>query len=135
MKNYFYPVIVQKEDVGYSAVVPDIDGCFTEGITQNELFENVLDAIGLCLEDYDVYPEPSKPFDITPQITNEQCVNIVKFNMLEYKKKHDKKAIKKTLTIPAWLNNEAMEHNINFSRVLQEALIDKLGLNSDKINI
>ena len=43
-----------------------------------------------------------------------------------YAKEHFEKAVKKTLTIPAWLNKAAIERNLNFSRILQEALIEKI---------
>lgn len=48
--------------------------------------------------------------------------------MDEYRKKHNNKSIKKTLTIPAWLNTIAEKENVNFSQVLQEALKEKLGI-------
>lgn len=55
-------------------------------------------------------------------------VNIVTVDVEEYAKIHFEKAVKKTLTIPAWLNTAALEQNINFSQVLQEALKAKLNL-------
>jgi hypothetical protein len=48
--------------------------------------------------------------------------------MLAYKKKHSPQAVKKTLSIPSWLNDMAIEKNINFSQTLQDALIDKLDI-------
>ena len=53
-------------------------------------------------------------------------VNIVTVDVAEYAKTHFEKAVKKTLTIPAWLNTAAIEQNINFSQVLQEALKQQL---------
>ena len=49
--------------------------------------------------------------------------------MLAYKKRYHSKAVKKTLTIPEWLNNEAIAMNINFSQVLQDALLKKINSN------
>ena len=51
---------------------------------------------------------------------------IVQFDLYEYNKKHNSKAVKKTLSIPAWLNEEAIALNINFSQVLQDALMEKV---------
>lgn len=47
----------------------------------------------------------------------------------EYQKKHNSRAVKKTLSIPEWLNEEATAMGVNFSQVLQEALLSKLGIN------
>ena len=52
----------------------------------------------------------------------------MEFDLLAYQKKHNAKAVKKTLSIPAWLNEEAMDLGINFSQVLQEALMLKLNI-------
>ena len=59
----------------------------------------------------------------TPQ---EEFVNIVTVDVTEYAKIHFEKSVKKTLSIPAWLNKAALEQNINFSQVLQDALKAKL---------
>lgn len=61
---------------------------------------------------------------------NEYCV-VIEFDMLAYLKRNNSKAVKKTLTIPEWLNEEATALGINFSQVLQEALIQKVRLNSN----
>ena len=53
----------------------------------------------------------------------------MEFNMLEYQRKHSSRAIKKTLSIPEWLNEVAVEMGIKFSQVLQEALMLKLNIN------
>ena len=51
---------------------------------------------------------------------------IVEFDMLEYQKRHNSRAVKKTLSIPAWLNEEATAMGVNFSQVLREALMSKV---------
>ena len=53
---------------------------------------------------------------------------VIEFDMLEYKRRHNSRAVKKTLSIPEWLNEEAMKMGVNFSQVLQEALMVKLGV-------
>jgi len=53
---------------------------------------------------------------------------IVEFDLLEYRKKHSSKSVKKTLSIPEWLNEEAVARGVNFSQVLQDALKLQLGL-------
>lgn len=58
-------------------------------------------------------------------------VNLVSVDVVEYAKIHFEKSVKKTLTIPAWLNKAALQQNINFSQVLQRALINILKPSAD----
>ncbi len=70
-------------------------------------------------------PSPSEPYKITTGM-DEFCV-FIEFDLLAYKKRTNSKAIKKTLSIPEWLNEEATALGFNFSQVLQEALMQKVG--------
>ena len=72
------------------------------------------------------YPEPSKPNKV--KLDEGQFVMLVAFDKLAYDRKYNAKAVKKTLSIPAWLNNMALERNVNFSNLLQRALMSELGL-------
>ena len=91
-----------------------------------------------CQMDGDDIPEPSKLSDINPEAVAKeldpeasQCesfVNMVSVDVASYAKEHFEKSVKKTLTIPAWLNKAALEQNINFSQVLQDALKARLHL-------
>lgn len=124
----FYPVIFTKEDVGYSTTAVDLDGCFSEGDSFEEAYTNIQDAIGLYLEDMEKYPEPSRPESLSQDLGNGKFMCVVEFDDVEYKKRNYTKSVKKTLTIPEWLNNEAERNHINFSGVLQEALKTKLDI-------
>ena len=129
MKRLFYPAVFQKEDDGrYFVFFPDIEGCNTQGNNINDAYEMAFDALGLTLsylEDNKLpIPEPSQPENL--DIDESQVVVIVQFDMMEYLKKHESKAVKKTLSIPSWLNEAAIEQNVNFSQVLQEALMNIL---------
>ena len=128
MKQFFYPVIFEPEEVGVSVYVPDIPGCFTQGDSLEEALDNVQEVIGLMLEDKspEEYPEPSKPNKV--KLDEGQFVMLVAFDKLAYDRKYNAKAVKKTLSIPAWLNNMALERNVNFSNLLQRALMSELGL-------
>ena len=128
MKKFFYPVVFEPEEVGVSVYVPDIPGCFTQGDSLEEALDNVQDAIGLMLEDKtpEEYPQPSKPNQL--RLEDAQFVMMVAFDKLAYDRKYNAKAVKKTLSIPAWLNNLAQERHINFSNLLQRALLNELGL-------
>lgn len=130
MKKFFYPVVFKSEEVGVSVYVPDIPGCFTQGDSLEEALDNVQDAIGLMLEDKapEEYPQPSMPNQL--RLEDAQFVMMVAFDKLAYDRKYNAKAVKKTLSIPAWLNNLAQERHINFSNLLQRALLNELGLKS-----
>lgn len=127
MSKLFYPAIFHPEDTGYSITVPDIDGCFSEGDTMEEAYEMAFDAVGLCLEEYAAngqeYPVPSKVESIKPDPGD--CVVLIQFDPVRYLRKHDTRSVKKTLTIPAWLDVLGKERHVNFSRVLQNALMDQ----------
>lgn len=127
MTKIYYPVIFHPEEVGYSASVPDLEGCFTQGDSLEEALEMVQEAIGLYLDGETTYPEPSVPESIKTE--NHDFMMVVAYDHLAYQKKHNKRAVKKTLSIPAWLNEEAEAAHLNFSRVLQEALKLKLNIN------
>ena len=112
MSKIYYPAVFHPEEVGFSVYVPDVDGCITQGDTLEEATEMAFDAIGLCLEGAQTLPAPSLP----PSIQTEpgDFVALVPFDPLEYQKKHNTRAVKKTLTLPAWLNKMAEEQHINF---------------------
>ena len=120
MNKIYYPAVFHPEEVGFSVFVPDVQGCATQGDTLEEATEMALDAIGLCLEETKDFPTPSLPSSI--QTEPGDFVALVPFDALEYQKKYSSRAVKKTLTIPAWLNSLAEEHHVNFSSVLQSAL-------------
>lgn len=124
MNAIFYPAVFHPEEIGYSVTIPDIEGCFTQGDTMDEAITMAQDAIGLMLEDQKVFPKPSLPSALT--VNPGDFVAMVPFDMAEYKKKF--KPVKKTLSIPGWLNDAAEAAHINFSGVLQEGLKSELGL-------
>ena len=88
-----------------------------------------VDALGLAIvsrrEEGQEIPEPTVPSEIN---AGEGVLIVVNFDMLEYLKKHNSKAVKKTLSIPEWLNEEALRRGLNFSQVLQEALLKKISM-------
>ena len=125
---FYYPAVFQKEEVGYSVWVPDIQGCVSQGDTFDEAMEYIKDAIGICLDmivqNGNVPPKATEPNGI--ELEPDQFVAVVSFDFDEYQKKHGEKSVKKTLTVPAWLNTLSERKNINFSQVLQNALIHEL---------
>lgn len=131
IKRMFYPAIFQaEEDGGYCVTFPDVKDCITQGDNMQEAYEMAVEALGLVLsylrDEKKEIPEPSLPNEI--KVNENQCVVIIDFDMQNYLKKHCNKSVKKTLSIPQWLNEEAENVGINFSQVLQKALKDELGI-------
>ena len=120
--KYVYPVIFENDDGKIGVTVPDIPGCFTFGDTMPDAIEMASDAIAMVLaskeDNKESIPEPSKITDIKTTGT----VSLVLADTDEWRKQFDNKAVKKTLSIPAWLNKKAEAAGINFSQVLQDAL-------------
>ena len=130
MEKLFYPAIFHKaEEGGFWISFPDLPECFTEGDDMKQAYEMAVEALGLALvnrkEEKEEIPLPSE----IDKIQNEEGIFVViEFDMQEYLRKHNAKAVKKTLSIPQWLNEEATAMGINFSQVLQEALMNKLNI-------
>lgn len=129
----FYPAIFHRaEEGGFWISFPDLPECFTEGDDMAQAYEMAVNALGLALTSREAekepIPEPTTPSDIT--IEKDSFLVVIEFDMLTYKKKNNSRAVKKTLSIPEWLNEEATAIGVNFSQVLQEALLQKLQVNS-----
>ena len=127
--KYVYPAIFEKEEEGYSVIFPDLD-IATSGEDLTEAVYMAKDA--LCLMLYDLeerkaeIPEASRIQDVAA--SGEQFVSLVECDTIEYRKFFNSKAVKKTLSIPAWLNTLAERADINFSAVLQKALKAELNI-------
>ena len=124
---YIFPAVFLKEEDGYSVSFPDIDGAFTCGETFEEALFMAKDCLELNLDTVDEIPHVSD-IDKIKLIENDYLV-MVQADMLNFRKKNDNKPVKKTLTIPKWLNDLGIEKKINFSKVLQDALKEKLQVN------
>ncbi|MEG1442334.1 MAG: type II toxin-antitoxin system HicB family antitoxin [Oscillospiraceae bacterium] len=123
----FYPCENSKK---YTVVVPDLPGCVTEGIDFADAIEMAIDAAsGWVLDSLEDGEEIPKPTDNLNNIKLEYpngIINFIVLNMDAYSEKYGNKAIRKNLTIPAWLNTAAEKNDVNFSNVLQNALINEL---------
>ena len=133
-----YPACFFKEDSGYSVVFPDLNWLATCGDSENEAMQMAID----CLAGYLYFlkqigeqaPAASELKDVSLNRIAEELnadpndgfVNMVAVDVAEYAGKHFERSVRKTLTIPAWLNRAARERKINFSQTLQEALLMKI---------
>ena len=128
MKNA-YPVILIPDKNGYCVDVPDFD-FMTQGKDVADAIYMARDAISLMGVQYqDDNKELPVPSDMT-EISHEsnEIVTLVDVDFDAYRKMLDNRSIRKNCTIPSWLNTAAEQNHINFSAVLQAALIEKLGL-------
>lgn len=135
-----YPACFYKEDDGYSVIFPDLNYLATQGDSLEEAMEMAVDCLAgylhSCKVEGEPVPSPSALTDIDvvkvskelspDEPIGEAFVNIVSVDVISYAKEHFNKSVRKTLTIPSWLNTIALEQGINFSQTLQEALIAKV---------
>ena len=130
MAQYVYPAVFTEEDCGYSINFPDIENCFTSAETLGEGIKMASDVLCLMLYEMEqageAIPEASSIHDIS--VGENEFVNFVSCDTVEYRKFFDNKAVKKTLSIPSWLNDMAERAGINFSSTLQTALKQQLNI-------
>lgn len=130
MNRLFYPdVFHTAEEGGFWVTFPDIPECMTQGDNMQEAYEMAVDALGLSLTSREAerkeIPKASSLDEVDPE---DGTLVIVEFDMAEYRRRNSSRAVKKTLSIPEWLNEAAVRENVNFSQILQEALMSKLGI-------
>lgn len=131
-----YPVIFTQTEGCILVEVPDLE-ILTEGKDMQDAVEMARDAIALTivtLEDMGtVIPEPTKMKDIsilngTFADAGEGFLSLVDADITEYRRKLDAKPVRRNVSLPGWLNYEAEKAGVNVSRILQDALINVLGL-------
>ncbi|MEG2286185.1 MAG: type II toxin-antitoxin system HicB family antitoxin [Eubacterium sp.] len=125
---YLFPAVFDYADDGISIFFPDLPGCLSCANTDEEALSMAKDALCgylLCSEDFgDITPEPTP---LNQVVTEEnQRSALISVNLALHRDAFRKQSIKKTLTIPRWLNEAANNEGLNFSQVLQEALVEKL---------
>ena len=119
----FYPY--SDNSGGYVVEFPDLPGCVTGGKNLEEAMEMAVDAASGWildeLEEGNPVPKASGYGEIVPKENGQ--VNMVLLDIDAYAERYGEKAVRKNVTIPAWLNTLAEKQRINFSQVLQEALL------------
>lgn len=118
-----YPIIISKSKNKYLVKIPDFN-MTTEGDCIVVAIQNAREVIGLhgmeLLDNDKELPTPST--DIFKE--KEEILTLVDVDFVEYKRKYDNKAVKKNCTLPYWIAKKAEGYGINFSKVLQDSLID-----------
>ena len=139
-KRRAYPAFIKENAGNYLVYIPDM-GIYTEGNSFENAIEMARDAIGLKGIDFE---DDNKPFPVmsTPEEALQKAkedadedfdysdgiMTYVDVDFATYRSRMKNKAVKKNCTIPAWLNDAAEKAHVNFSKVLQEALLEKLNI-------
>ena len=126
--RYVYPAVFTPEENGQFTVnFPDLESCYTCGDDLVDALYMAEDVLAMTLVSYEnnstPIPTPSKKLSLE----DSEFQNFIACDTDSYRKQNMNRAIKKTLTIPEWLNEKALAQGINFSQVLQEALLEKVG--------
>jgi len=123
-----YPVIIKKEKDGYYVRIPDFDSA-TQGENIADAIMMARDAIGLMgIDMQDDGKEIPAPNSQTYELDEDDIVTLVDVDFAEYRRRVDNRAVKKNCTIPYWLSVEAERAGVNYSRILQDALMKILGV-------
>ncbi|MCC8170150.1 MAG: type II toxin-antitoxin system HicB family antitoxin [Oscillospiraceae bacterium] len=125
--KYVYPAVFKEENGQYLASVPDLPGCHTFGDDLNDAIEMTRDAMAmwLCIAEDKKEAVPEPTLDIKAA---DGYVSFVDVDTMAYRRQTDSRAVKKTLSIPSWLNSQAEREHVNFSEVLQNALMEQLNI-------
>lgn len=125
--KYVYPAVFTPEENGlFSVNFPDLEGCYTSGDNLGDAIYMAEDVLAMTLVSYEdkglSIPVPSEKLPLEAG----EFQNFIACDTEIYRKQNLNKAVKKTLTIPEWMNEKALAQGINFSQVLQEALLERL---------
>ena len=128
--KYIYPAIFTEEEDGILVDFPDLPNCYTDGANLEEAFENAEDALALALwhleEERADIPVPSAPAALT--VPKSASVALVRADTLPVRQMNDMRTVRKNVTLPSWMDTLARERNINFSKLLQNAICKECGV-------
>lgn len=128
--RYIYPAIIKKENDDYLINFPDIENCFTFGNSMEDALNSAKEVLQLVLYEFEEnnveIPEPSNIQDISNE--NNDFMVLIDIWMIPFRDQMENTSVKKTLTIPKWLDDMAKKENINFSQVLQAAIKNELNI-------
>ena len=127
---YVFPAIFEYAEDGINIWFPDVEGAYTCAHTDEEALRNAQDVLELVLFDMEQglkpIPHPTALTEIS--LASRQHVVPIRVNMALARMEIENRAVKKTLSIPQWLNAMAEDAGVNFSQVLQSALKEVLGV-------
>jgi len=120
--RYVYPAVLYLDDGKIGVTVPDLPGCHTYGDDKADALFMAKDAIEIWLWDAENNSEAIPPASESLHLEAGETLTLIAADTDEYRRKNDTRAVKKTLSIPSWLNKQAEKANAPFSQILQEGL-------------
>jgi len=126
--KYVYPVILYSDDEKVGVTVPDLPGCHTYGDDTADALLMAKDAIEMWLWDAENNNEEIPIASKSLKTEKNQQITLVAADTDEWRRENDTRAVKKTLSIPSWLNSQAEKANAPFSQILQQGLKDYLNV-------
>jgi predicted RNase H-like HicB family nuclease len=130
MNYYVYTAVFEPDEDTFKVTFPDLPSVITCGWSVEEALAMAKEALGayleMCVDAGEPLPSPTKPHLV--KAPSGGFVSLVDVDMVQFRIQYGSKAVKKTLSLPEWMNNMAEKRNINFSAVLQNALRKELGV-------
>lgn len=125
---YIFTATIHEDDGTFYAAVPDIPGCITTGNSLSDAIDQITDALAGCLcvmeDEDDPIPSPSDQSSISREASD--FCTLVRVDTIAYRALTDTRAVRKNVSIPAWMAARADKLGINCSKVLQDALRQQL---------
>ena len=135
MKYVYTAIFTPESDWGFSVQILDLPGCITCGDTIADAIEMAEDASAMWLCDaedkHEAIPQASKLADV--KCNKDSFLNLIVADTAKYRRENDNRAVKKTLSIPSWLNVQGEKAGVNFSQILQDGLKSHLGLEHQSV--
>lgn len=123
-----FSAILYPENSSYRATVPDVPGCITSGRNLTETIDNITDALHACLcvleDEGEKLPSPTPPENLP--LSGNAFIALVEVDTLNYRIKTDNRAVRKNVSMPAWMASLADKQGLNCSQLLQEAIQNRL---------
>ena len=122
MKEYVYPAVFHhNDDDSYSVTFPDLQGCITEGKNLANAIYMAQDALALWIEYHEdeKMDIPKSNLFASYNLDKNEFVNLIRVELKE------NRAVKRTISLPKWMDDMAIQNNLSLSKVLQETLTDR----------
>ena len=122
MKEYVYPAVFHhNDDDSYSVTFPDLQGCITEGKNLANAIYMAQDSLALWIEYHEdeKMDIPKSNLFASYNLDKNEFVNLIRVELKE------NRAVKRTISLPKWMDDMAIQKNLSLSKVLQEALTER----------